>query len=76
MAEDLTDYLLEAGVKTRYLALGGPTPSSGSRSSASSGSASTTVLVGVNLLPASTARVSLVAILDAGKEGSCAARQR
>ena len=41
MAEDLTDYLLEAGVKARYLH-SRSTRSSGSRSSASCGSASTT----------------------------------
>ena len=54
MAEDLTDYLVEMGIRVRYLRLG-----------------EFDVLVGINLLREGLdlPEVSLVAILDADKEG-------
>ena len=76
MAEDLTDYLEEHGVKTKYmhhevdtfermeiikdLRVG-----------------AIDVIVGINLLREGLdlPEVSLIAILDADKEASCAARQ-
>ena len=70
MAEDLTDYLAEPGCGCSTCTPTS-TPSPGSRSCASCGSASIDVLVGINLLREGLdlPEVSLVAILDADKEG-------
>ena len=71
MAEDLTDYLQEMGVKRACTCTPRSTPWSASTSCATCGPASYDVLVGINLLREGLdlPEVSLVCILDADKEG-------
>ena len=73
MAEDLTDYLVEAGVRARYLHSEIDTLER-IRVVRSLRLGDFDVLVGVNLLREGLdlPEVTLVAILDADKEGSCA----
>ena len=70
MAEDLTDYLLEQGLRVRYLHSNIDTIHA-SRSSAALRLGDFDVLVGINLLREGLdlPEVSLVSILDADKEG-------
>ena len=71
MAEDLTEYYAELGVQGALPALATSTRSSASRSSATCACGEFDVLVGINLLREGLdmPEVSLVAILDADKEG-------
>ena len=71
MAEDLTDYLADAGVRVQYLHSDIDTIDADRDPARACGSASIDVLVGINLLREGLdlPEVSLVAILDADKEG-------
>ena len=71
MAEDLTEYLQNAGIRVRYMHSRCRAPSSAWRSSADLRLGEFDVLVGINLLREGLdlPEVSLVAILDADKEG-------
>ena len=72
MAEDLTEYMHEQGLRVRYIATPTSTPWSGSRSSATCGLSAFDVLVGIQPAargPGHPRECGLVAIFDADKQG-------